>query len=568
MQNGSGFTSRVPGFELNQAGKTGTSQIPVNGKYTLNVWASFVGFLPANHPRFTMIVVVRKPHAPGSNLRLDAQRRLHHGGSDLAEDRPGHRHRLAHRPEPFIGRAVPLGAAVVTNLSRCGSPSSRSSGRRTAGRLAAPLSATPSRPSTPTRARSCEGGVFFALKGAEMDGHDFVPDAIARGAGAARRRATHGVGARRRPGAGRQTRGTRSTRSRDSPLTACKPLVVGITGSNGKTSTKEMVVRGPRAPLQRAAHLGQPEHRDRRARSPCFASSPSTRRWCSRWACSAPATSRRLVDARAAVDRHHHQHRHRAHRVLRVAGRAGARARASWSRACPNRAWRSSTPTTSTSTAVGHDAAPVITSFGFAERRLSRRGLSARARRRMRRSRSEAPRCASRLEGRHQALNAVAALAAARVRRRAAARSAPRRSSEVAVEHRLQEIKAPAGFIVVDDAYNASPESMLAAFAAVQRPAEDGPAARGARRDARAGRPGRGVAPRRRPARREVVRRRRASSTANGRGSSPRPPAPRSCPTGRGGRCGCRRNARRGRPRAGQGIARRPPRRSRRGADR
>jgi cell division protein FtsI/penicillin-binding protein 2 len=68
VQKGSGFTSRVPGFELNQAGKTGTSQIPVNGKYTLNVWASFVGFLPANNPRFTMIVVVRKPHAPGSNL--------------------------------------------------------------------------------------------------------------------------------------------------------------------------------------------------------------------------------------------------------------------------------------------------------------------------------------------------------------------------------------------------------------------------------------------------------------------------------------------------------------------
>ena len=68
VQNGSGFTSRVPGFENNQAGKTGTSQIPVNGKYTLNVWASFVGFLPANHPRFTMIVVVRKRHAPGSNL--------------------------------------------------------------------------------------------------------------------------------------------------------------------------------------------------------------------------------------------------------------------------------------------------------------------------------------------------------------------------------------------------------------------------------------------------------------------------------------------------------------------
>ncbi len=66
VQNGSGWSSRVHGFELDQAGKTGTSQIPVNGKYTLSVWASFVGFLPAKNPRFTMLVVVRKPNYPGS----------------------------------------------------------------------------------------------------------------------------------------------------------------------------------------------------------------------------------------------------------------------------------------------------------------------------------------------------------------------------------------------------------------------------------------------------------------------------------------------------------------------
>jgi cell division protein FtsI/penicillin-binding protein 2 len=67
VQNGSGWSSRVRGFEKDQAGKTGTSQIPVNGKYTLDVWASFVGFLPAQHPRFTMLVVIRKPHYPGSD---------------------------------------------------------------------------------------------------------------------------------------------------------------------------------------------------------------------------------------------------------------------------------------------------------------------------------------------------------------------------------------------------------------------------------------------------------------------------------------------------------------------
>jgi UDP-N-acetylmuramyl pentapeptide synthase len=74
------------------------------------------------------------------------------------------------------------------------------------------------------------------------------------------------------------------------------------------------------------------------------------------------------------------------------------------------------------------------------------------------------------LEGRHQALNGVAALAAADFAG-VPLEIGAEALSEVDVEHRLQEIKAPSGFIVVDDAYNASPESMLAAFAAVsERP--------------------------------------------------------------------------------------------------
>jgi cell division protein FtsI/penicillin-binding protein 2 len=67
VQHGSGFSARVNGFELDQTGKTGTSQIPVNGKYTQSVWASYVGFLPSLNPRFTMIVVFRKPNVPGSD---------------------------------------------------------------------------------------------------------------------------------------------------------------------------------------------------------------------------------------------------------------------------------------------------------------------------------------------------------------------------------------------------------------------------------------------------------------------------------------------------------------------
>ncbi len=67
VQKGSGSLSRVHGFEKDQTGKTGSSQIPVNGQYTTDVWTSYVGFLPAQHPKFTMIVVVRKPHYPGSD---------------------------------------------------------------------------------------------------------------------------------------------------------------------------------------------------------------------------------------------------------------------------------------------------------------------------------------------------------------------------------------------------------------------------------------------------------------------------------------------------------------------
>ena len=62
VQHGSGYMARVQGFEQDEAGKTGTSQIPENGRYSPDhVWASYVGFLPADNPRFTMLVVVRRP---------------------------------------------------------------------------------------------------------------------------------------------------------------------------------------------------------------------------------------------------------------------------------------------------------------------------------------------------------------------------------------------------------------------------------------------------------------------------------------------------------------------------
>jgi len=56
-----------PDLRSTRPGRQGPRRFPVNGQYTLDVWASYVGFLPANHPKFTMIVVMRKPHVPGSD---------------------------------------------------------------------------------------------------------------------------------------------------------------------------------------------------------------------------------------------------------------------------------------------------------------------------------------------------------------------------------------------------------------------------------------------------------------------------------------------------------------------
>jgi cell division protein FtsI/penicillin-binding protein 2 len=68
VQNGSGWMARVPGFAKDEAGKTGTSQIPEKGGYSnTDYWASYVGFLPASHPEFTMLVVVRKPNNGSSD---------------------------------------------------------------------------------------------------------------------------------------------------------------------------------------------------------------------------------------------------------------------------------------------------------------------------------------------------------------------------------------------------------------------------------------------------------------------------------------------------------------------
>jgi cell division protein FtsI/penicillin-binding protein 2 len=62
VEHGSGFAARIDGFKNQIAGKTGTASIPENGTYAKDqTIGSFVGFVPANHPQFIMLVITRKP---------------------------------------------------------------------------------------------------------------------------------------------------------------------------------------------------------------------------------------------------------------------------------------------------------------------------------------------------------------------------------------------------------------------------------------------------------------------------------------------------------------------------
>lgn len=311
-----------------------------------------------------------------------------------------------------------------------------------------------------------DGGVFFALKGAEMDGHAFVPDAIQRGAGlliVERRMETL-------PGVGQVlVANTWDALYALARFVAYRvqPLVLAITGSNGKTSTKELV----------SAALG------RRYNVLHTSGNLNTET-------GVPLTMLRLEPEHTAL-------------VLEMGlqrpgdiGRLAALAQPSIGiitnigvvhieffasqdeLAASKGELVKGLPESGLAVLNADDKyfdelsgmTPAgVTSFGFAKgdyraenyravpeggSRFTVRGTDVRLA----------------LDGRHQALNGVAALAAADFAG-VPLEIGAEALSEVAVDHRLQEIKAPPGFIVVDDSYNASPESMLAAFAAVsERP--------------------------------------------------------------------------------------------------
>ena len=311
-----------------------------------------------------------------------------------------------------------------------------------------------------------DGGVFFALKGAEMDGHAFVPDAIQRGAGlliVERQMETL-------PGVGQVlVANTWDALYALARFVAdrVQPLVVAITGSNGKTSTKELVS----AALGRrynVLHTSGNLNTETGVPLTMLGLEPEHTALVLEMGMQRPGDIGRLV-ALAQPSIGIITNIGIVHIEFFASQDELAASKGELVKGLPESGLAVLNADDKYFAELSGMTPAGVTSFGFAKGDFRAENYRA------------VPEGGSRftvrgtdvrlvLEGRHQALNGVAALAAADFAG-VPLEIGAEALSEGAVDHRLQEIKAPSGFIVVDDAYNASPESMLAAFAAVsERP--------------------------------------------------------------------------------------------------
>jgi UDP-N-acetylmuramoyl-tripeptide--D-alanyl-D-alanine ligase len=303
------------------------------------------------------------------------------------------------------------------------------------------------------------GGVFFALRGGKMDGHRFIPDALGRGAAALvverRTELAHGV-------VEIIVRNTWDAlfAVADHVRKRVNPVVVGVTGSNGKTSTKEMVA----AILERRYRVLRTTgnlNTETGVPLTMLQLEPEHTALVVEMGMQRAGDVRRLADlARPSVGivtnigvvhmeffaSQEHLARGKGELVaaLPASGLAVINADDPFFKLL-----------------AGTSTAPVR-SFGFGSADLRGENYTAGPGGGCEFTVRDVPvRLA--LEGRHQARNALAALAAGEFLGVTLDEGALA-LADVAVPHRLQEHQTSKGVTIVDDAYNASPESMLAAF--------------------------------------------------------------------------------------------------------
>jgi UDP-N-acetylmuramoyl-tripeptide--D-alanyl-D-alanine ligase len=307
-----------------------------------------------------------------------------------------------------------------------------------------------------------QGGVFFALRGAEMDGHRFVDDAIRRGAAAVvvqrRREIPHGIAEVMVPDTWAALYSLASY-----ALQRVSPLVVAVTGSNGKTSTKEMIaaILGKRFEVARS--LGN-LNTETGVPMTILRLEPHHKALVLEMGMQRPGDIGRLVAlARPSIGvitnigivhieffkSREELARSKGEMVAGLAADGVAVLNAD-DQFYPLLVSMTAARVTSFGVNAGDYRPEGYRALTGGGSEFSVRGVDVKLR----------------LEGRHQALNAVAALAAGEAAG-VPLKEGAKALEEVTVEHRLEELKTAAGYSIVDDAYNASPESMLAAFEAM-----------------------------------------------------------------------------------------------------
>jgi UDP-N-acetylmuramoyl-tripeptide--D-alanyl-D-alanine ligase len=307
-----------------------------------------------------------------------------------------------------------------------------------------------------------QGGVFFALRGAEMDGHRFVDDAIRRGAAAVvverRREIPHGIAEVLVPSTWKALYSLASH-----ALQRVSPLVVAVTGSNGKTSTKEMIAAILSRRFEVARSMGnlntetgvpmtilrlEPHHKALVLEMGMQQAGDIAR---------LVALARPTIGVITNIGTVHMEFFESQEALARAKGEMVA-----------------GLPEDGTAILNADDqfypmlvaiTAAKVTSFGVTKGDYRVEGYRALTGGGSEFSVNGVDVQLS-LEGRHQAMNAVAALAAG-VAAGVPLDEGAAALGNVVVDHRLQELPAAGGYTIVDDAYNASPESMLAAFEAL-----------------------------------------------------------------------------------------------------
>src|SRR5437762_9933557 len=296
------------------------------------------------------------------------------------------------------------------------------------------------------------GGVFFALSGSEKDGHQFVGDAIARGAAAVvvdhKTEIPTGIVEVLVPDTWKALYAVASH-----ALRRVQPLVVAVTGSNGKTSTKEMVA----AILSRHFNVLRTQgnlNTETGVPLTILSLEPHHSALVLEMGMQRPGDIGRL----AALARP----------VIGIVTNVGvvhmeffgsheelARSKGELVAALPEEGLAVLNADNEFHQLVMQMTAARVTTFGAEHGDYRVEGFQGMGEQGSRFAvRGVAVRLS--MEGRHQALNAAGALAACDFAG-VPLESGAAALAELVVEHRLQELPAPAGYTVIDDAYNASP---------------------------------------------------------------------------------------------------------------